>query len=173
METAFGLWDSLLQHIAQRQPPFLSGLARMMLATLSKISVSPTSTTSTAAALHAWLSHILTSKIWLPLFRVSGSSSSSSSNKSETRLHQQIISECLLVPIPRTIRLAHAIVSAGSPSLQRDWAPAVNACLPLLEEWASGPDSISGNGGYHERLEALDVPLSYVFFFLLLSFLPR
>lgn len=163
METAFDLWDSLLQYIARRQPLFILGLARTMLAALITASNLTSGrslfdnkklSTSNAAALRAWLSHIITSEVWLTFLR---------SSESETRLHRQIVSECLLTPTPPTVKLAHEIVSLGSPSLRRDWAPAVNACLPLLEEWAAGPESISlGNGGSDRGLKVVEISVSYV-----------
>ena len=175
MNTAFHLWDSLLQYITQRQSLFLRGLVRTMLAALNK-ALSSTSgsplhnkfSTSTVPALYAWLSHILMSKVWLTFLQSSGSGNGSGSNsKSEIRIHQQIVSASLLTPNPLTVRLAHEIVSSGSPSLRRDWAPAVNACLPLLEEWESGPERISGNGnvGSNGRLKVLEMSTLYALSF--------
>ena len=116
---------------------------------------------STVEELYAWLSRTLAPQLYsrspVPL-------DTGTDGRNMSKIHERIISECLLAPTPASIRLAHDIVRCNSPPFRRIWAPAVNACLPLLQDWESGTNRISGNGSHVKQLEVIDVPSSYVLF---------
>ena len=158
----------LVTKLLRSQPAFMSTFAIVLLDALKNVSNHTSSNNSSSKdnftadmpsssaleELYAWLSRNLTSQ----LYRRPSEASTTSCDTN--RVHEQIVSECLLAPTPATVRLAHDIVRCNSPPFQRTWAPAVNACLPLLLDWEPGPDRISGNGSNVKQLEAIDVPAS-------------
>ena len=158
----------------RQQPAFMSTFAVVMLDALRKASNYSHSSSSSSSnksgatdipspstieELYAWLSRTLAPQLYsrspMPL-------DTGTDGRNMSKIHERILSECLLAPTPASIRLAHDIVRCNSPPFRRTWAPAVNACLPLLQDWESGTNRISGNGSHVKHLEALDVPSSYV-----------
>lgn len=173
MDDAILLWDTLVAKLIRLQPATMSSFPVSVLAALKQASSNTansggggainTPPPSTVDELYGWLSRIFTSR----LYTSPRDGGSDSLVLMPSKIQEEAISECLLAPTPATVRIAHDIVKCMPRPFQRIWAPAVNACLPLLQDWGSGVTRISGNGGGDGmRLEAIDVPRSYVLVFL-------
>ena len=150
MNTAYTLWDPLLTHLC-RHETFLARLLRTFVSSLSEASTFTSSASETrppnVPALSAWLLHVLKSDSWAAIL------AKHSKRDNGYKYQTQTVTACILSPTPPTVRIAYELVSSASASYRREWAPLVNACLPLLRSWTSDGRAV--------ELEPLEVPSRY------------